>query len=134
MAAKLDRWGNIESSGQGAAGVKAHAEIMTAQIRATVVMRLGLYSLAGIFLITAALLIVFAPIGRETATSFVAAALVALAMGSAGYGAFSFRAGNVSLTGNSGERTRVRKTGGRGTRQTLRTNGSPVRPAPNNLR
>ena len=92
----MDDRGNFGARASGAAAVQAQTEIVIAHIRARTLIKFGLYGLAALFVIVAALLIVFAPEGRETATTIVAIGLFALAAGSAGFGAFAIKTPLVS--------------------------------------
>ncbi len=96
MDVRIDDQGNFDGSASGEEAVKAQAEVLIAYMRGRLILKLGFYILAAIFVIVAALLVVFAPNGRETATSIVAAALFALAVGSAGFGTFSIKTPLVS--------------------------------------
>ena len=86
-----DHKGNILASAEGEEGVKAQTQVLVAHIRSRVIIKLGLYLLAAVFVIVASVLVVFAPAGRETATDIVAFALFALAAGSAGFSTFAIR-------------------------------------------
>jgi hypothetical protein len=97
-----DNRGNINASAKGEEGVKAQTAVLIAHIQARVVIKLGLYVLAGIFVIVASLLVVFAPSGRETATEIIAAALFALAAGAAGFSTFAIKTPLVSAEAGHG--------------------------------
>ncbi|WP_158810287.1 hypothetical protein [Beijerinckia sp. L45] len=77
-------------------GVLKVAEVAQAYIRSRVVMKLGLFALSALFLIVAALLVVFAPPGRETAATVISTSLLVVAIGSAGFTAFRFKIPFVS--------------------------------------
>lgn len=89
---------NIETSASGKTALQSQEKIVVAHFRNVLIMRLGLYALAAILVIIAALLVVFAPSGRETLTGVIAFALFALSVGAAGFGTFSIKTplGNVS--------------------------------------
>jgi membrane protein implicated in regulation of membrane protease activity len=91
MELQIDETGGIVASASGPEAVKAQAEILAAHMRQRLILRLGLYLLAALFVITAALLAVFAPDGRETITAIISFALCALAAGAAGFGAFAIK-------------------------------------------
>jgi hypothetical protein len=71
--------------------------LAAARIQSYQTMRLGLYILAAIFAITSAVIIIFAPNGREIATGIVTVALCVLAAGCAGYGTFGLKTPVASL-------------------------------------
>ena len=75
----------------GAEAVRAGADVLNAQIKSQTKLKFGLYGLAALFLIVAAVLVVFAPEGREAVSSIVAVALFVVAVGCAGFGAFAIR-------------------------------------------
>lgn len=91
MQVTLDDSGNFAGRASGEQAVNAQAQVLIAHMRARLFMRLGLYGLAALFVLTAAALIVFAPDGRETGTTIVAMALFALAAGAAGFGTFAIK-------------------------------------------
>jgi uncharacterized membrane protein YqjE len=68
-----------------------HSRTRELQIRSLIIQGLASYSFAALVLITAALLILFSPNGREKLTAIIASALVIIALGSYGFGAFSFK-------------------------------------------
>lgn len=84
----------IKTSGQEA--VRIGGTLISEQIRSLTKLKMGLYFLAASFVLVASLLIVFAPEGRENASSLVAVALIAVALGSAGFGAFALKTPIVS--------------------------------------
>jgi len=96
MDTRIDERGNLDASASGSEAVKAQALVIAEHIRSQLIMRLGLYGLAAIFVTTASLLVVFAPDGRETVTVIIAIALFALAVGAAGFGTFSIKTPIVS--------------------------------------
>lgn len=101
MQAGLDDDGNLRTlSTQGAEAVRVGGEILNQHIRSQTVLKLGLYVLAAVFLVVAALLVVFAPEGREGVTGIIAFALIVVAAGSAGFGTFYFR--TSGLEGGAG--------------------------------
>lgn len=85
----------LKTSGPGA--VNAGANLIAQQIRSQFRLKLGLYVLATIFLVSAAALVVFAPDGRQTLSAIIAVALVALALGCAGFGTFRIKSPLISL-------------------------------------
>jgi len=96
MEVRVDDQGNFDGMASGELAVKAQAEVLLAHMRGRLIIRLSLYGLAGLFMIVAALLVVFAPNGRETTTAIVAAALFAVAIGAAGFGTFAIKTPLVS--------------------------------------
>jgi len=72
------------------------------KIRGILIQGLASYIFATLFLITAALLIVFSPKGRETLTAIVASGLIIIALGSYGYGTFSFRTIGLRIEAGQG--------------------------------
>jgi predicted RND superfamily exporter protein len=76
---------------RGAEAIRAGASVLNAQIQSQTKLKFGLYALASLCLIVAALLVVFAPDGRETISSIVAVALFVVAVGCAGFGAFAIK-------------------------------------------
>jgi hypothetical protein len=92
MEVKLGPTGLISALGaSGAEAVRAGASVLNAQIQSQTKLKFGLYALASVFLIVAALLVVFAPDGRQTISSIVAVALFVVAVGCAGFGAFAIK-------------------------------------------
>jgi hypothetical protein len=80
----------------GAEAVRAGAGLINQHIRSQTQLRFGLYALASLFVIVAALLVVFAPDGREAVSSIVAVALFVVAVGCAGFGTFAIKTPVVS--------------------------------------
>lgn len=96
---------NISATGFGpedANIVEAHAKIVSQHIRSQTQMRLGLYALAAFFMLAAATLVVFAPDGRQTSTIVIAAALVIVAAGIAGFASLRLSAPGVEIGAGSG--------------------------------
>jgi hypothetical protein len=91
MEVRLDDQGNFDGNASGELAIRAQADILLAHMRSRLIIRLSLYGLASLFVIVAALLVVFAPSGRETATAIVAFALFAVAIGAAGFGTFAIK-------------------------------------------
>ncbi|MCO6052322.1 hypothetical protein NGM99_21260 [Mesorhizobium sp. RP14(2022)] len=90
--------------------VEAHSKLVAEHIKSQTRMRLGLYTLAALFMIVAALLVVFAPDGRQASTIVVAGALIIVSAGVAGFAALKLKAPAVELTaGNSQIRTERRR-------------------------
>jgi len=79
----------------------AHMKYAEVQARYTTVQRLGLFGLAAFFITVSAMLVVFAPDGRETATHIIAASLFALSVGVAGFGYFRFKVPLVDISAGS---------------------------------
>jgi len=97
MDARLGPTGLIQTiTTTGAEGVRAGTEVLIAQIQSQTKLKFGLYALASVFVITSALLAVFAPENREVASSIVAGALFVVAVGCAGFGTFAFKTPLVS--------------------------------------
>jgi hypothetical protein len=65
--------------------VDAHSRIVTAHIQSQSRIRIGLYCLSAFFMLAACFLAVFAPSGREVTTTIIAAALLLLSAGTAGF-------------------------------------------------
>jgi hypothetical protein len=87
----------IHSIANGTSAVRFQRDILLAYMRGRLIMRLGLYVLATVFVAVAAFLIVFAPNGKETASTIVAISLLAVALGAAGFGTFAIKAPLVSV-------------------------------------
>jgi hypothetical protein len=84
--------GNLrELTAEGDHGITKISEVAQAYIRSRMLMEFGLFALSALFLVVSALLAVFAPTGRETISSIIAAALLVVAIGSAGFTAFKFK-------------------------------------------
>jgi hypothetical protein len=81
----------------GAEAVRASADVVIQQIRSQMRLKFGLYALASLFVIMAGLLVALAPDGRETTSSILAAALLAIAVGCAGFGNFAIETPVVSV-------------------------------------
>ena len=75
----------------GAEAIRASAGVINQHIRSQMRLKFGLYVLASLFVIVAALLVVFAPDGRETVSSIIAVALFVVAVGCAGFGTFAIK-------------------------------------------
>ncbi|CVI54740.1 hypothetical protein CFBP4996_08295 [Agrobacterium leguminum] len=94
----------MKSSGRVA--VEQQGQVILAQIRAKTIQKLGLFCLAGVFLIGASLIVVFAPEGRETLSSFIGVGLVVAAAGSAGYGRFGVKVPGVEAAFGGADKAR----------------------------
>jgi len=96
-SARYSAGGDLESDAVGESAVTTQGEVFSAHIASQTRIRIALYVLAGVFVITSALLVVFAPPGRENLTLAIGAALVLLAAGIAGFGTvrFSVRKGEL---------------------------------------
>ena len=97
MHAEVDGDGKFRISSSGKEAVQAQAQILLADIKSKTMQKLGLYVLAAVFLVGAALLVVFAPDGRQVVSSIIAFGLVAVAAGSAGYARFSVKVPGASI-------------------------------------
>jgi hypothetical protein len=100
MHVKMDDNGNVNMDAYGDNAVSRQAEILQAHIRAKTIEKLGLYLLAALLMIAAALMVVFAPNGREATSGIIAFALVLVAGGAAGYGKFSVKVPGISADAN----------------------------------
>lgn len=91
METRLDKHGNFVGTASGREAVLGQIEILLAITRHALILRLGLYALAAIFVVVSAILVVFAPAGRQVETTLVAIALLAVAAGAAGFGTFAIK-------------------------------------------
>jgi hypothetical protein len=93
--AKYYASGDLVSEAEGDAAVAIQGQIFAAHMASQTRIRISLYILAGVFVVTSALLVVFAPPDRENLTFAIGAALVLLAAGIAGFSTvrFSIRRG-----------------------------------------
>jgi hypothetical protein len=101
MDVRVDKRG-IHAIASGAEAVKAGASVLSAYIHSQTVLKVGLYLLAGFFLVGAAVLVVFAPAGREGVTTIIAIALFAVAVGCAGFSTFGIKAPGFSANATDG--------------------------------
>jgi hypothetical protein len=83
--------GGIRATASGLEAVHAGAAVLEAHIHSQAKLKFGLYALASLFVIVAAALVVFAPGGRETISSILAAALLVVAVGCAGFSTFAIK-------------------------------------------
>jgi hypothetical protein len=95
--AKYHASGDLESEAIGDTAVAVQGQVFAAHIASQTRIRISLYVLAGVFVVVSALLVVFAPQGRENLTFCIGAALVLLAAGIAGFSTvrFSVRRGEL---------------------------------------
>jgi hypothetical protein len=98
MEAHMDNDGGIKMSSSGRVAVEQQGMVLMAQIRARTIQRVGLYLMSAFFLLGAVLIMVFAPTGRETMATLIGVAMVVVAAGSAGYGAFGLRLPGVEAS------------------------------------
>jgi hypothetical protein len=96
MDVRIEPNGGIRTIVTGSEGVKAGAAVLDAHIRSQVKLKFGLYILGALFVVVAALLVVFAPDGRETVSSIIAIAMFVLAVGCAGFGTFAIKTPVIS--------------------------------------
>lgn len=101
MHVNFDGRGSYVGNAEGDEAVEAQAAVLQAHIHSQTVLKLGLYALAGFFVIVAAVLVVFAPAGREGVTTIIAFSLFAVALGSAGFSAFAIKAPFVAAQASS---------------------------------
>jgi len=81
----------IRATASGIEAVHAGAAVLDTHIRSQAKLKFGLYALASFFVVVAAALVVFSPDGREMISSIVAIALLAIAVGCAGFSAFAIK-------------------------------------------
>jgi len=96
MRANWDDRG-VSGYGEGAEGVASFERVMLAAMQAKMQLRMRLYAMACLLLLVCAVLIVFAPQGRETAVIIVSLALLLVAGGCAGIATFKLKAPGVDF-------------------------------------
>lgn len=80
--------------------IESDALINRERIRSQLILQLGLYLLAALFVVVASLLVVFAPAGREQLTMFIGGALFILACGVSGvtFAKMSVKSGEIEVS------------------------------------
>jgi hypothetical protein len=97
--AESDRNGGVRVNARGPGAIHAIANVLNIQIASQTTRICALYIIAAIFAISAALLIIFAPAGRETAVIIVTVALVVIAAACAGFGIVAITLPGLSAQG-----------------------------------
>ncbi len=107
MQADFEPNGKISTRASGREAVAATSQVLQLHIRSQMVLRLGLYVLATVFVVVAALLVVFGPSGRETETKIVGLSLFVLAVGCAGFGTFAIKTPLISASAGANDPVRA---------------------------
>src|SRR5690349_7178883 len=97
MDVKMDGRGGVSGWASGEKAVAAYERVLSAAMAHNTTLRICLYAMACVMLVVCAVLIVFAPSGRETAVTIVALALFLVAAGCAGFATFKLKAPGVDL-------------------------------------
>jgi hypothetical protein len=97
MDVKMDGRGGVMGSATGEKAVAAYERVLAAAMKHNTTLRICLYAMACLMLVVSAVLIVFAPAGRETAVIIVSLALFLVAAGCAGFATFKLKAPGIEL-------------------------------------